>query len=154
MTIVTFVLKQFSGRLLRISCLFLLLAGSFHQVSAREKKVSVQLTVPDGGWKIRIIQVYQTSTHLVAVSKLERGSGPAIQVISKVVDSVKVRAPELPVRHCILGKTWKWQNKEPHTVFPSSKELAKRVVGAKLVFQAKVRKEPATSKDNVPGGRP
>ena len=154
MTIVASVLKQCSGRLLRIFCLFLLLAGSFHQVSAREATVSVQLTVPDGGWKIRIVQVYQTPTHLLAVSKLERGSGPAIQVISKVGDSVKVPAPELPVRHYIMGKTWEWPNKEPDTIFPSSKELSKRVAGAKLVFQAKVRKEPATSKDNVSRGKP
>ena len=148
------IIKQCSGRPLRLPCLVLVLAGLLHQASAREATVSVQLTVPDGGWKIRIVQVYQTPTHLLAVSKLERGSGPAIQVISKVEDSVKVPAPELPVRHYILGKTWKWPNKRPYTVFPSSKELSKRVAGAKLVFQAKVRKEPATRKGSASGGKP
>ena len=154
MMIIASILRQSSGRMLRFHCMLLLLAGSCHQASAGETAVSVQLTVPDGGWKIRIVQVYQTPTHLLAVSKLERGAGPAIQVISKVEDSVKVPAPELPVRHYILGKTWKWSNKEARTVFPSPKELSKRVAGAKLVFQAKVRKEPATRKGSASGGKP
>jgi len=118
-----------------------------YSVYAQDSTVSVQLGVPDGGWKIRIDQVYQTPTHLLAVSKLERSPGPAIQVISQVKDSVKVKAPKLPVRHYVLGKTWNWLNKEPVTFLSDPKELSKKVAGAKLVFQAKAKpKENATAK--------
>ena len=113
------------------------LAGNWTQ--ARESTVSVQLTVPDGGWKVRIDQVYQTPTHLLAVSKLERSPGPAIQVISQVKDSVKVKAPKLPVRHYVLGKTWNWTNKVPYAFLSDPKEITKKVAGAKLVFQAKAK---------------
>jgi zinc protease len=92
---------------------------------AQDSIVSVQLTVPDGGWKIRIDQVYQTPTHLLAVSKLERSPGLAIQVISQAKDSVKIKAPKLPVRHFVLGKTWNWPNKEPFTFLSNPKELSK-----------------------------
>ena len=112
---------------------------------AQESTVSVQLTVPDGGWKIRIDQVYQTPTHLLAVSKLERSPGLAIQVISQAKASVKIKAPKLPVRHYVLGKTWNWPNKEPYNFLSDPKELPKKVAGAKLVFQAKP-KENATAK--------
>ena len=116
------------------------LAGNWTQ--ARESTVSVQLTVPDGGWKIRIDQVYQTPTHLLAVSKLERNPGLAIQVISQAKDSVKVKAPKLPVRHFVLGKTWNWPNKEPVTFLSDPKELSKPIAGAKLVYQAKAKPAP------------
>ena len=116
------------------------LAGNW--THAQESTVSVQLTVPDGGWKIRIVQVYQNSTHLLAVSKLERHRGPAIQVISQAKDSVKVKAPKLPVRHFVLGKTWNWLNKEPVTFLSDPKELSKPIAGAKLVFQAKAKPAP------------
>jgi len=116
------------------------LAGNWTQ--ARESTVSVQLTVPDGGWKIRIDQVYQTPTHLLAVSKLERSQGLAIQVISQAKDSVKVKAPKLPVRHFVLGKTWNWPNKEPYSFLSAPKELSKPIAGAKLVFQAKAKPVP------------
>jgi len=119
-----------------------LLLGTFHQAYAQGSTVSVQLTVPDGGWKIRIDQVYQTPTHLLTVSKLERSPGPAIQVISQVKDSVKVKAPKLPVRHYVLGKTWNWPNKEPVTFLSDPKELSKPIAGAKLVFQAKAKPKP------------
>lgn len=116
------------------------LAGNWTQ--ARESTVSVQLTVPDGGWKIRIDQVYQTPTHLLAVSKLELSPGPAIQVISQAKDSVKVKAPKLPVRHIVLGKAWNWPSKEPFTFLSDPKELPKHIGGAKLVFQAKAKPAP------------
>jgi len=109
------------------------LAGNW--THAQESTVSVQLTVPDGGWKIRIVQVYQNSTHLLAFSKLERHRGPAIQVISQAKDSVKIPSPKLPVRHFVLGKTWNWPNKEPYTFLSGTKEISKKVAGAKLVFQ-------------------
>jgi hypothetical protein len=109
---------------------------------AQESTVSVQLTVPDGGWKIRIDQVYQTSTHLLAVSKLERSPGLAIQVISQAKASVKIKAPKLPVRHFVLGKTWNWTNKVPYSFLSDPKEITKEVAGAKLVFQAKTQPKP------------
>ena len=116
--------------------LFLFLA-MFPQAYAQTSNVTVQLKVPDGGWKIQITKVYQTRSHLLAVSELKRHSGPAIQVISEVEDSVKVRVPKLPVQHFILGKTWKWANKERYTFVSTSKALSKHIAGAKLVFQAK-----------------
>ena len=124
---------------------FACLSFAGNSVHAQDSTVSVQLGVPDGGWKIRIVQVYQTSTHLLAVSKLERSPGPAIQVISQVKDSVKVKAPKLPVRHYVLGKTWNWTNNLPYAFLSDPKELTKKVAGAKLVFQAKP-KENATAK--------
>ena len=127
-------------KILAFACLSF--AGNW--VHAQDSTVSVQLGVPDGGWKIRIEQVYQTSTHLLAVSKLQRSPGPAIQVISQVKDSVKVKAPELPVRHYVLGKTWTWSNGKPesYAFLSDPKELSKKVAGAKLIFQAKAKPAP------------
>ena len=134
-------------KILAFACLSF--AGNW--VHAQDSTVSVQLGVPDGGWKIRIDQVYQTSTHLLAVSKLERSPGPAIQVISQVKDSVKVKAPKLPVRHYVLGKTWNWSNGKPesYAFLSDPKELRKKVAGAKLIFQAKAEpKKDAPAKVN------
>ena len=125
-------------KILAFACLSF--AGNW--VHAQDSTISVQLGVPDGGWEIRIVQVYQTSTHLLAVSKLERSPGLAIQVISQAKDSVKVKAPKLPVRHFVLGKTWNWPNKEPVTFLSDPKELYKPIAGAKLVFQAKANPAP------------
>ena len=111
------------------------LAGTWTQ--ARESTVSVQLTVPDGGWKIRIDRVYQTPTHLLAVSKLERSQGLAIQVISQAKDSVKVKAPKLPVRHFVLGKTWNWPNQEPILFFPTRRNFPNPSPGQNSFFKPK-----------------
>ena len=123
---------------------FACLSFAGNWLHAQDSTVSVQLGVPDGGWKIRIEQVYQTPTHLLAVSKLERSPGPAIQVISQVKDSVKVKTPKLPVRHYVLGKTWNWSNGKPesYAFLSGPNELPKKVAGAKLIFQAKANPAP------------
>ena len=116
-----------------------LLLGTFHQAYSQDSTVSVQLTVPDGGWKIRIVQVYQTPTHLLVLSELKRHRGPAIQVISQAKDSVKVKAPKLPIRHFVFGKTWNWHNKEPYSFLSNPKDFSKSATGAKLIFQAQAK---------------
>ena len=117
--------------------LLLLLFGMFNPSHAQTTRISVQLKVPDGGWSVRIAKVYQSPGHLIAVSELKRQSGPAIQVIREVKDSVKVRAAKLPVKHYVLGKTWSWQNIEPYVFVSGQKELAKHIAGARLVYEAK-----------------
>lgn len=109
--------------------------GSKAQRSTGSAKVAIRLQVPDGGWRVRITQVYQTKTELLAVSELSRASGMAIQVISTVQDSVEVQAPALRVKHLVLGKTWGWENKEPHTFLKDKAQLTKQLAGAKQIYQ-------------------
>ena len=122
--------------------LFLLLGMSTH-AHAQMTTVTVQLKVPDGGWSIRISKVYRTKSHLLVVSELQRKQGLAIQAIQNVKDSAKVRAPELPIQHFILGKTWGRKNQEPYTFLQNPTDLAKHTAGALLVYKAKPKAQAA-----------
>ena len=121
--------------------LLFLLLGMAAQAHAQMTTVSVQLKVPDGGWGIRISKVYRTQSHLLVVSEVQRKQGFATQAIQVVKDSAKVRAPKLPTKHFILGKTWGWKNQEPYTFLKNPKDLAKHTAGALLVYQAKTQVE-------------
>jgi hypothetical protein len=109
--------------------------GSKAQQSTGSTKVTIKLQVPDGGWRVQITQVHQTKTGLMAVSELSRVPGMAIQMISTVQDSVEVQTPVLPVKHLVLGKTWGWENQEPHTFLKDKGQLAKQLTGAKQIYQ-------------------
>jgi hypothetical protein len=70
-----------------------------------------------------------------------KGGGIGLTVISKAKDSVKVKAPALPVKHFILGKTWNW-SKEKYHFLKDRKELEKFVEQAKAK-RIYTRTEPA-----------
>lgn len=120
------------------------LAGNW--THARESTVSVQLTVPDGGWKVRIDRVYQTPTHLLAVSKLERNPGLAIQVISQAKDSVRLRPRNFPCDISSLGKLGIGPTKSLLLFFPTRRNFPNPSPGQNSFFKPKpsLRRKPRT----------
>ena len=102
-------------------------------VNARD--VEVKLNVPDLGWKIRILEIRQRDEVLWVISSLTRHPGPSGQAISTVSDRVRLDLPDFPVKHFILGKTWKWENKEPYTFINSMGDIAGQLEGSQLLYQ-------------------
>ncbi|MFZ5572780.1 MAG: hypothetical protein ACOZF0_20470 [Thermodesulfobacteriota bacterium] len=90
----------------------------------REQTISVAVVAPDSAWKIRIETIRRVEDALLVVSRLSRGNVRATQTITVVSDRVRVKAPELAVRHYIVGKTWEWRNSEPYTFLKSPDEVA------------------------------
>jgi len=99
------------------------------------KDISVTVTVPDMGWKVHIQGVYQVDGELWVVSILTRTPGIAGQIITTVSDTVTVTAPNLPIKHFLLGKTWTWQNKEGHVFIQNIKEIEDRLKAGKQLFR-------------------
>ncbi|MGF1582289.1 MAG: hypothetical protein ACFCD0_23440 [Gemmataceae bacterium] len=116
------------------------------------QKISITLTVPSSAESIRIAKVYQTKNELWVLSKVQRRGGFGLTVISKTQDSVKVKAPKLPVKHFVLGKTWNWK-KEKYTYLKKEAQFQKLVekAKAKLVFQRAVKKEKKGANAQRPG---
>lgn len=85
------------------------------------KEIEVQVTAPDPAWEISIEEVFEMDDHLAAISRLSRDpDAMAAQVITPIEASVSVAAPDLPVKHFVLGKTWDWAEEDHH--FPESEE--------------------------------
>lgn len=102
-------------------------------VSARD--IEVKLKVPDMGWKIRINEIYKRDEALWVISSLYRHPGMAGQAISTVSDRIHMDLPDRPVKHFILGKTWKWENKEPYTFINDMDEIAGSLEGGQLLYR-------------------
>lgn len=114
-------------------------AGNSAAVSPEraDRDISVSLTVPDTGWRIVIQEIYQTDGELAVISRLSRRDGMAAQMITTASDTVRVIAPELPVKHYILGKTWAWQNAEPAIFLKSMDELGADVLKGTRLYSRK-----------------
>jgi len=117
----------------------ILFMASFLGLSAaplQETEISVSVTVPDAGWNITIEQVVQIGEEFWVLSRLQRRPVMSAQVISIAADKVRVPSPLLPIKHFILGKTWRWENKEPHTFIKDKKEIESWIKSGKLLFKS------------------
>jgi hypothetical protein len=84
--------------------------GAVTMFGQNEKTIDAQVTVPDSAWRLTIEAVYQVKEELWVISRVSRDPhAMGLQVITTLKASVKVEAPELPVRHFVIGKTWNWE---------------------------------------------
>jgi len=102
---------------------------------AKTKDISVAVTVPDLGWRIRIQEIYQVGEELWVISVLSRIPGVAAQMVTTVSDTVSATVPVLPVKHVVLGKTWGWRNKEDYVFVTNIREIDEHLKAGKLLFQ-------------------
>jgi len=103
---------------------------------AEQKDIAIELTVPDSAWIITIDEVHRVKNELWVVSTVSRDPNMmGAQVISTVRASVKLAAPDLPVKHFVIGKTWGWKNNEPYTFLKNTKDIEKDLKSAKILFR-------------------
>ena len=101
---------------------------------AIERDIGVTLKVPDTAWRIDIKEVYQIDDALIVISELSRPAGHGGQMITTVVDTVRIAAPDLPVKHYVVGKTWNWENSEPYKFVPSRNALDADLLRGKRLY--------------------
>lgn len=106
----------------------------------KERTISVTLTVPSTAYKLQIREIYQTQNELWVLSTV-KGGGIGLQVITKRKDQVKVKAPKLPVKHFIVGKTWNWTQEKDYTYLKSRQQFEKmaKKANAMRIYQRKAK---------------
>jgi len=110
-------------------------------LGAEEREITVTLTVPDAAWAIAIDEVHEVEDEIWVISTVSRDTSMmGAQVISIVKASVKFAAPDLPVKHFIIGKTWGWKNEEPYTFINNIKKLESKLKSGKLIYKRDKKK--------------
>ncbi len=118
--------------------IFLVLIFSATFSCAKKKEIMVNLTVPDTAWQIAIDEVYIVKNELWVISTVSQNQDKmGAQVISNIQASVKLAAPELPVKHFVLGKSWNWKNDEPYIIIKDIKQIEKDLKSGKLIHSSR-----------------
>jgi zinc protease len=104
--------------------------------AAKERTCEVSVTAPDSAWRLSIEAVYQVKGELWVISRVSRDpDAMGAQVITTLKASVKIEAPELPVKHFVIGKTWNWEGDEPCTYLDDLKVIQKDLQSAKVIYK-------------------
>ena len=102
-----------------------------------QKEITVKMTFPDATWSIAIDEVYEVEDELWVISIVSQNPDMiGAQVISTVQASLNLAAPDLPIEHFIIGKTWDWKNEEPYTFIEDQGQLADELESGKLLYKA------------------
>ena len=102
-----------------------------------EREIMVKLTVPDAGWAIAIDEVHKVGNELWVIANVSRNPDMmSAQVISTVTASLKLAAPDLPMKYFVAGKTWGWKNEEPYIFIKDMKQIEKELKSGKLLYKA------------------
>ena len=103
---------------------------------ADEKEIKVRLSVPDTTWTVVIDEVHKIGNELwVLASVSQKSHVMGAQVITTVEDSLKLTAPDLPVKYFLTGKTWNWENEEPYTFIDNPDEIREELKSGKLLYK-------------------
>ena len=106
-------------------------------LAADEKEIMVKLTVPDAEWTIAINEVHRVGNELWIISTVSRNPDIiAAQVISSVQASLKLAAPDLPMKYFVIGKTWDWKNEESYTFIKDLKQIENKLKSGKLLYKS------------------
>jgi hypothetical protein len=110
-------------------------------LGAEEREITVTPTVPDSTWAIAIDEAHEVKNEIWVISTVSHDPDMmGAQVISIVKASVKFTAPDLPVKHFVIGKTWGWKNEELYTFIKNLKELEKELKSGKLLYKSAKKK--------------
>lgn len=69
-----------------------------------ERTITAEVEVPSGGYNLSIQNVYAVNNELWVISRLEETNPNAPRVTTRVADRIVINAPNIPVRHYIMGE--------------------------------------------------
>lgn len=70
----------------------------------QERTITAEVEVPSGGYNLEIQDVYAVNNELWVISRLEETNANALQATTRVSDRIVINAPDMPVRHYIVGE--------------------------------------------------
>jgi hypothetical protein len=87
---------------------------------------------------LTIDEVRRVGNELWVVSTVARDPDTmGAQVISTVRASLRLEAPDLPVKHFVMGKSWDWQNQEPYVFIRQPAQLPGDLESGELLYRRK-----------------
>lgn len=69
-----------------------------------ERTITSEVEVPSAGYNLDVQDVYAVNNELWVVSRLEETDPNAPQAATRVSDRIVINAPDMPVRHYIIGE--------------------------------------------------
>ncbi len=101
----------------------------------QERTITTEVEVPSNGYNLEIQGIYALNNELWVVSRLAEENPNAPKATVRVSDRVVVNAPEVPVRHYIIGKRPQGSFNQQYTFIDSRQQIASQLESGQLVYK-------------------
>lgn len=101
----------------------------------QERTITAEVEVPSGGYDLTIQDVYAVNNELWVISRLERNAQSATQAITRVSDRIVINAPNLPVRHYIIGQRPSGVFNEQYEFIGDRQQILAQLESGRLLYE-------------------
>tara|TARA_B110000037_G_scaffold40917_1_gene50600 strand:+ start:3326 stop:4369 length:1044 start_codon:yes stop_codon:yes gene_type:complete len=108
---------------------------------AVDRAISVSMNASNGGWSIKIEEVYEKGDQLMVISRLSHAGGVSTMAIKRVSDKVTVKTAATKETHYILGKTFNWNPAGGYKFVTKREDFVKDLKGSKQIYGKAQKKE-------------
>ena len=99
-----------------------------------ERTITPEVEVPSGGYDLAIQGVHVVDDELWVVSRLEEVDPNALAEAGRVSDRVVLNAPDMPVRHFIVGERPESSFNEQYTFIDNRDEIASELSAGRQIY--------------------
>jgi len=100
----------------------------------QEQTITVEAEITGQEHTVEIEEIYAKGDKLIVVSSLENINTPIGDQVMRVNDQVVINAPDLIIKHYIIGKKPLRGFNDNFTYIANRKKIAKRLKGAKKIY--------------------
>lgn len=105
----------------------------------KERTITAEVEVPSAGYNLEIQDVYAVNNELWVVSRLEEEDPNAAETTVRVADRIVINAPDMPVRHYIIGESGKSSFNQQYSFIDTREQISSQLEsGRQLYGQAEV----------------
>lgn len=99
-----------------------------------ERTITPEVEVPSGGYNLAIQGVHVVDDELWVVSRLEEVDPNALAEAGRVSDRVVLNAPDMPIRHFIVGERPESSFNEQYTFIDNRDEIAPELNAGRQIY--------------------
>lgn len=101
----------------------------------QERTITAEVEVPSGGYNLNIQDVYAVNNELWVISRLEETNQNATEAITRVSDRIVINAPNIPVRHYIIGERPSATFNEQYEFIGDRQQIRSQLEAGRLLYE-------------------
>ncbi|KST69977.1 hypothetical protein [Mastigocoleus testarum] len=101
----------------------------------KERTITTEVEVPSGGYDLEVQSVYALNNELWVISQLREENPNAPRATVRVSDNIVINAPDIPVRHYIIGERPKGNFNEQYTFINDRQQIASQLESGRQLYQ-------------------
>jgi hypothetical protein len=104
-------------------------------VERQERTITAEVEVPSAGYNLNIQDVYAVNNELWVISRLEETNPNAPQAVTRASDRIVINAPDMPVRHYIVGERPRGAFNEQYEFIANRQQILPQLEAGRQLYE-------------------